>query len=447
MSGKKAPGPRGYPIVGSLPAFRRDVLGLMLESSLKFGDIVRYRLGPFVIHQLNHPEHIKYVLKDNERYDKQTFTSKMIRGITGLSLLTSDGDYWKTQRTLMQPAFAKGQMKSLVSSMVGATEEMLSRWRTAPVDSSIDISSEMMRLTYTIVERTLFGSRPGQELPEIEAAMFTILEHTYARLQNGGILPQWLPLRSNRAFHAAISALERRVDQIVAAHRETADPRDTLLARLLDARDTESGASMNDRMLRNEAITLLSAGHETTANALTWFWYLLSKHPAAADRVEAEVRQTLKEGDFNFETLERLEYTRCCLMESLRLYPPIWAIVRRAVEEDEIGGFQIRKNSRIVISTHTVHRLPGLWDDPEAFRPERFERSASATRHHYSYLPFGGGPRVCIGQHFAMIEALIIIALVIREYRLRITPGFEPLVDPGITLRSKNGLSMLRHAA
>ncbi len=443
-SRQKAPGPRGLPLIGNLIAFRRDVLGLLLESRRRFGDVVRYRLGPMLIHVVSHPDHVRQVLVTHQHhYNKDTRSSAKIRGISGEGLLTSSGESWLRQRRLMQPVFQHHRLAWFLPIMTDATAQALKCWQGhAEQGRPLDVASEMMRLTYTIVGRALFGADVTQDVEAVERAAAVVLGHTYRRLERIIDPPLWVPTPGNLRFRRALRAIDTIVYRIIGERSRSAEAPVDLLSILLAQRDEETGKGMSSEQVRNETITLLLAGHETTANALTWTWYLLSKYPEAARRVREEAVSVLGERPPTFADLPRLHWTTAVVQEAMRLYPPIWIVERHVREDDEIGGYRIPAGSTVAISPWVTHRHPDFWDNPEGFDPERFRPEQVARRHHYAYIPFGGGQRLCIGNHFAMIEAQVIVAMVSRTYRLDLVPGIpvEPL--PGITLRARRGLPM-----
>lgn len=416
-----------------------------MDSAGTFGDVVRFRLGPRIIHLLNHPDHADYVLKKNHRnFDKNTRSAAFIRRVTGDSLLTSNGACWQRQRRLLQPAFHRQNIAGFASQMTAATASMLQTWRTlASGGAPLDIASEMMRLTYTIVGRTLFSAETGPDADTIERAMQVILPHTFGRLGRALNWPEWLPTRANLKFRAALRNVDGVVYRIIDQHRRALDEGNAahdLLAMLLRVRDEESGEGLTNEQLRNETITFLLAGHETTANALTWTFWLLSQHPEAEDQLRDELATVLGGRTPTLDDLPRLAFTKMVVKEAMRLYPPIWIIERRVIDDDETGGFHLPSGSAVVISPFALHRHPAFWKHPEKFDPLRFTDGAPEA-----YIPFGTGPRFCIGNEFAMLEAHLITAMVMQSFRLRLAPGerVEPL--PGITLRIRHGLRMTLH--
>ena len=440
-----APGPPGHFLLGNLREFREDVLGLVVKSAAKYGDIVRCRLGPHIVHLLNHPDHAEYVLQRHAgNYDKQTRSSETIRSISGESLLTCNGEFWKRQRRMDQPAFHHCQIAGFAGEMTAAADRMLDRWlgQTSP-GAAIDISSEMARLTYSIVGQTLFSFDTEEDADVIERAMRVMLPHVFKRLGRIVQVPDWIPTPVNWRFRRALNEVDRVVYQIIARHREAEEkgnPENDLLAMLMRARDPESGAALGDTQLRNETITFLLAGHETTANALTWTFHLISQHPEVERLLVEEIRSVLGDRTPTLEDIPKLAYARRVIQESMRLYPPIWIIERRAIADDDIGGFHIPAGSAVVISPYSMHRHPAFWKRPEEFDPARFEERSPTA-----YIPFGAGPRFCIGNEFAMLEAMLITVMVMRKFHLRMVPGHPVEPMPDITLRSKHGMMMTLH--
>jgi cytochrome P450 len=440
-----APGPRGHWLLGNLQEFRHDVLGLMMESARTFGDVVRFRLGSQTVHLLNHPSHADYVLqKNHQNFNKNTRSAAFIKCVTGDGLLTSNGDFWQRQRRLLQPSFHRQNIAGFASQMTSATASMLETWHARALSGQpMDVSSEMMRLTYTIVGRTLFTAEVGPDADTIEKAMQVILPHTFGRLGRALNWPDWLPTPQNLRFRTALRNIDRVVYRIIEQHRRALDaghPQHDLLAMLLRVRDEETGAGFTDEQLRNETITFLLAGHETTANALTWTFYLLSQHPEIELQLRGELATVLGGRAPTLDDLPRLAFTKMVIKEAMRLYPPIWIIERRVISDDAVGGFHLPVGSSVVVSPYALHRHPAFWKNPEVFGPSRF---AGPTPE--AYIPFGTGPRFCIGNEFAMLEAQLITAMVVQSFRLRLVPGqiVEPL--PGITLRTRHGLWMTLH--
>jgi cytochrome P450 len=444
---RKAPGPPGHLLIGNLLEFRRDVLGALLEGRETYGDIVRFRLGPNVVHLVANPADIEHVLlARHENYDKQTRSSAKIRSVTGQGLLTTSGDFWLRQRRLTQPVFARERLGAFLGIMTSATAATLERWdRLARRGESLDVASEMMRLTCTIVAKALLGVDVAADLDTIETSAAVLMAHAWRRLERIVDPGVRLPTPANLRFRRALARLDAIVDRIINQRRAADRGGNDLLTMLLSRTDDETGQSMSDAELRNETITLLLAGHETTANALTWTWYLLARHDWAARRARDEIMAVLGDRLPTLDDLARLEYTTRVLRESLRLYPPIWIMERRALADDTIDGFHIPGGSSVVISPYVTHRHPSFWERPEQFDVDRFLPQRAAGRAPHAYLPFGGGQRLCIGNNFAMTEALIILAMVLSRYRLALVPGHPVEPKPGITLRAAHGLLVTLH--
>lgn len=442
---KKPPhphGPRGRLLMGSLPERRKKPLKLYMEGALNYGDVVFYKMGPMRVYQLNNPDHIKHVLADNQKnYFKGKGYDKLFP-VLGNGLLLSHGEFWHRQRRLAQPAFHRQRLAGFVETMCDSTDAMIERWKEHESSgASFDVAREMMRLTLGIVSRTLLSTDVSDAADAVGAALSRLLEE--ANIRTLSVLPwERLPLPRNSQFRKDLATLNGVVYRIIEERRKTGADAGDLLSMLMHAKDEDTGEMMNDRQLRDEVMTMFLAGHETTANLLAWTWYLLSKHPEIARRVRAEVIEVLGDRKPQFDDVPKLRYSMMVLEEALRLYPPAWVFARENHHDDVIGGYRIPAGSIIVLVPYVVHRLPNLWQNPEGFDPERFSPENAAGRHKYAYFPFGGGPRFCIGNNFALTEALVILAMVIRRYRLDLVPGqfIEP--EPLITLRPKKGVKM-----
>jgi cytochrome P450 len=445
VEGRIAPGPPGYPLVGNMLEFRHDVLKLGVDAARTYGDVVRFKLGPHVIHLINHPDHVEHVLVHNQaNYDRATRSAAQIALVCGQSLLTTSGAIWRSERRLVQPALQHRSVQAFVSVMTSATAAMLDRWSSHARDSRpLDVASELSRLTYTIVGKALFGADVSRDADLVEHALATLLDLTYARLERLINLPLWVPSPGNRRFHEARLAIDRVVYRIINERRERPEDHADLLAHLLRAVDDGGSGGMTSTQLRNETLTLLLSGHETTASALSWTLFLLATHPEIERRFRSEVAAVIGDArEPSLEDVSHLEYTGMVLNEALRLYPPIWVLERRAIAGDIIGGYHIPAGSTVVVSPFILHRHEAFWPDPSSFDPERFAAPQTAGRPPHAYLPFGAGPHQCIGAHFATLEARIILVMLAQRYRLELMP--HPPVEPkaGITLRLRHGLHM-----
>ncbi|MFN0086639.1 MAG: cytochrome P450 [Blastocatellia bacterium] len=432
--------PQGHWLLGHIGEFRRDALALLREAARSREKVLRYRLGPRAMHLVNDPEGVRRVLQENhQNYDKRTRSSSKIASVSGDSLLVSNGAFWLRQRRLMQPVFHHQRLAGFVRVMTEATTAMLDRAReTAARGEPLEMASEMMHLTFTIVGRTLFSVDVGRDADEVESAMAVVLDHTYQRLERILDPPPSVPTPRNLRFRRALGEIDRIVYRIIAERRGV--EANDVLSMLLGVRDEETGDGMTDEQLRDETITFLLAGHETTANALAWTWYLLSRHSEVERRLRDEVRDVLGDRAPGAEDLPRLQYVRQVIREAMRLYPPIWIIERRAIGPDEIHGVAIPAGSSVIVSPYALHRAPDLWTDPETFDPDRFAPGREPDR--FAYIPFGAGPRLCIGNNFALMEAQVIVAMIARRYAVRLPAGQEVAARPGITLRPRDRMMM-----
>ena len=454
MSSLPIPGPRGRTLLKDLQQMQINPLFLLYKNSQEYGDFVYYPLGLLNVFLINHSEAIQHILSLNHRnYSKDTFQYNLLSSITGKGLLTSEGEFWLRQRRLVQPAFHRNRITAFSDLITGATQSMLERWeRASHTGQPLDIDAEMMQLTLAIVGKALFGIDLTDQASELSRAALTVLDYIVHRARHPISLPPGFPTTRNREFKSALNKLDKAVITII-NHRRTSEKnggslakdREDLLDRLLEARDEQSGVGMTDRQLRDEVITLLIAGHETVASALIWTWYLLSQNPPAADRLRLELAQVVGGRVPAADDLPNLPYTRMVFEEALRLYPPAWMISRKALAEDKIDCGEthiIPANALVIISPYIIHRHPTYWESPDIFNPERFTLDKISGRPHFSFIPFGGGPRLCIGDNFARFEAQLIIASIAQRFRLELlgNPQIEP--EPLVTLRPKHGLSM-----
>ncbi|MFE8603964.1 cytochrome P450 [Archangium violaceum] len=444
----EAPGPRGHWFWGSIQERRHNPLQLFVRAHQEYGEFVRLRMGPAIsLVSVTNPELVKHVLVDHaDRYSKPSSLVRDAWPVLGNGLFTSSGDFWKRQRRLMQPAFHKERLAALAGSMVEATQQMLARWRARPSASEpLDVSAEMMHLTLGIVGRALFSTDVSGNASSVGQALGVALAETNHRILSLGLYPpDFLPTARNRAFHQALKTLDSVVFDIIARRRSGETQGDDLLATLMAAQDADTGERMTDAQLRDEAMTLFLAGHETTANALAWMWHLLAQNPDIEARARAEVQRVLGGRTPTAQDIPQLRYLTQMFEEAMRLYPPAWIMARQPVKEDELGGVRIPASPRVVVVTgpYTIHRNPRLWPDPERFDPERFSPEQTAQRPRLAYMPFGGGQRLCIGNNFALMEATLIIAEVLQHFRLRAVPGHTVEPEPLVTLRPKGGLPM-----
>jgi cytochrome P450 len=435
------PGPRKYFPGQHLLLLRRDVLGTLTRLTREYGDVARITVGPQDLVVVSHPELIRQVLiTDARRYAKGRGLERTKR-LLGTGLLTSEGDFHLRQRRLAQPAFHKERITGYADIMRDRTEHATSGWRDG---EEIDVSNSMMRLTLEIAGATLFGADLAAETEEIGAALTEAFEmFRYSTLPYTELLDSFDFLPMNRRFAAARGRLDRTIYRIIAERRASRVDREDLLSMLLNARDTEGdGSAMTDLQLRDEALTILLAGHETTANALSWTFYLLAQHPKVEARLHAELDAEVGEREVTAAGTARLSYTRAVLAESMRLYPPAWTLGRKPLEDVAIGGFRVRRHSLVLMSQWVVHRDERWWPNPTHFDPDRWLFDVQTARPKLAYFPFGAGTRVCIGEAFAWMEGVIVFATIAQRWRLRLVPGRPISPLPLVTLRPRPGIRM-----
>jgi cytochrome P450 len=440
---KRPPGPRENRLLGSARIIQRDSLGFSMSMFQHYGNVAAIRFLVWPTYMIFHPQDIKHVLQENHRnYNKDTYLIHFLRPLLGQGLFSNDGQSWLHQRRLMQPAFHRKQLATFGTLMTGATVSMLERWQHAAEDNqTLDVSEEMMRLTLRVVGQALFSIDLSDESDTVSQA-FTALLTPFTDYIFNPVPPLGFPTPRNRRIQQHIRTLDRVVQEIITEHRQLGASKDDLLSTLLAARDEETGEQMNDRQLRDEVMTLLLAGHETTSNALSWACYLLSQHPGVESHLHAELEQVLGGRIPNVEDLPRLTYTRMVLEETLRLYPPVVGFNRKALADDEVGGYFVPAGTLIWFTPYMTHRHPDFWENPDMFDPERFSPERSAGRPHFAHFPFGGGPRLCIGNHFAMMEAQLVLATIAQRYRLHLVPDHHVEPQALLTIRPRNGLPM-----
>lgn len=404
----------------------------------EYGDVVGLRIFNFRILLINHPDHIEDVLVNHPRKFIKGRVLQANKRVFGRGLLTSEGDFWLRQRRLAQPAFHRARIAGYASTMVEYTERMLQEWQDG---EERDIHKEMMRLTLQIVGKTLFDADVERDAQDIGKSMELLLE-LGADFRRTLFIPQWLPTPTNIRLERAIRQIERVLYRMIAEKRSSGRDAGDLLSMLLAAQD-EDGSRMTDKQLRDEAITLFLAGHETSANTLSWTWWLLAQSLAVETKLHAELRMVLAGRAPSLEDLPKLVYTNHIITESMRLYPPAWGTARTAVEDHEIAGYAVPKGSGVSFAQWTVHRDARWYDAPEEFRPERWEGDLLKRIPRFAYFPFGGGPRQCIGNTFALMETALILATIAQQYRFRLVEGHQVVPLASITLRPRHGIRVV----
>jgi cytochrome P450 len=438
----EAPGPKAFWPGRNMYFFSRDPLNFLARMAREYGDVVRFRAGPQRVFLLNHPDYVRDILvTHHERFIKGRALQRAKR-LLGEGLLTSEGDFHRRQRRLAQPAFHRQRVSSYGSVMAEFAAKTSARWRDG---ETLDVSDEMMRLTLAVVGKTLFDADVESDADDVGASLTEVMGlFGYLMLPFSELLEK-LPLPPQRRFERARAKLDAVIYRIIEERRRGGADRGDLLSMLLFAVDEEGDRTgMTNEQLRDEVMTLFLAGHETTANLLTWAWHLLAQNPEVEARLHAELDAVL-EGERlpTAEDVPALRYTEMVVAETMRLYPPAWAIGRLSIVDHEVAGYHIPKGSLVLVSPFLMHRDARFFPDPETFDPERFTPEAKDARPQFAYFPFGGGVRRCIGEGFAWMEATLMLATLARRWRLRPAPGHIVEIQPRITLRpGKGGVPM-----
>jgi cytochrome P450 len=402
--------------------------------------MVDLRLGPMSVRVLNHPDLVEEVLVTKARHFIKHGPLRQAKPSLGNGLLTSEGDFWRQQRKLAQPAFHRDRVAAYAATMVAATERMLAGWADGQVR---DVQDDMMRLTLEIVAKCLFDADVAHDAADASAAMETLIRSFNARVERWIRLPMAIPTPSNLRFRRAMGRLDRIVFAITAERRASGADRGDLLSMLLHAQDEDDGRRMTDRQLRDEAMTLFMAGHETTANTLAWAWMLLSQNPEAETTLHAELDAVLAGRSPTLADLPRLVFADRVITEALRVFPTVWLLGREAIEPCTIGGEKVPVGLTLWMSQWVIHRDGRFFDDPESFRPDRWSDGLARRIHRYAYFPFGGGPRICIGNSFAQMEAVLLLATIAQRYQVRLVPGTAVRPFPTMTLRPDGGVHVV----
>jgi cytochrome P450 len=422
---------------------RRDSLGFLLEGALRFGGVFRFRVGPRLFHLVSDPDLVKQVLQDRHRQYPRSWVYERTKVVIGESLVSTDGPPWQRRRQMIQPGFHHRRIAALADLMTAEAEAMVRRWRArGDADAPFDVAAEMNRLTLDIAGRALFGKGLGNEAAAIRIAVAESGKFLERRLGSLVPLPIALPSPAHRRFRAAHSIIDAIAARLIAERRSARGETGDVLALLLDARDEETGEGLTDREIRDQVLTFMVAGSETTAVALSWTWYLLDRHPDADRRLRAEFDEVLGGRTPTAEDVPRLRYTRMAIEEALRLYPPVPGVARDARADDVLGGYDIPARSTVVLSPYVTHRLPEHWESPEVYDPDRFAPERAAARPQFAFFPFLGGPHQCIGKEFAMLEAILVVATIAQAFRLRLAPGATVEPEASLALRPRYGIPM-----
>jgi cytochrome P450 len=434
-------GPKGSFLLGNLTQFGEDPLGFLEMCTQQHGDLVPLRFLNRAVYVVNLPEHIEFVLASNSRNFRKTlgYRSPFMRRLFGQGLLTSEGEFWMRQRRLAQPAFHRDRIASYADIIVAFTNRMTAGWKAG---ETRDIHLDMMRLTTEVVTKTLFNSDVPREINELGEASAVVMEGFTKQWRWYRVLFNLLPGSWTRSrYEQVMVRLDRFIYGLIAERRASGRDEGDLLSILLRARD-EDGSQMTDQQLRDELTTLMVAGLDTTALALSWAFYLLSQNPEVQQRLEQEVDSVLGNREANFVDLQRLPYTEMVIKETMRIYPSAWVVGREAIHDFELSGHRIKAGTSLLMSQWLKHRDSRYFPNPLKFRPERWAADETRNLPKFAYFPFGGGPRICIGSSFAMMEAVLALATITQHFRLTAQPNYVVKPWAAITLQPKGGVSL-----
>ncbi|NUR26664.1 MAG: cytochrome P450 [Catenulispora sp.] len=439
---RRPPGPSRASAFGLLPKMMRNRLEVMAWAVAEYGDAVRVPLGPKTLYLFNHPDHARHVLADNtENYTKGIGLTHA-RRVIGDGLLTSEGELWRKQRKVIQPVFQAKRLARQVDAIALEAEALVDRLRERAGRGPVDMREEMTGLTLGVLGRTLIDADLGA-YEAMGEAFETVQDQAMFEMMSLGAVPLWLPLPRTLRFKKAKQYLQEVTDSLAEDRKRRTDGSgDDIVSRLIESVKEEADPQVGRERMRDELVTLLLAGHETTASTLSWALHLLDRHPEVREKVHQEAVEVFSRGPLDSAALHGFTYTSMVLEEVMRMYPPVWLLTRIAREADEIGGFSVPAGADVIISPYLLHHNANWWPDPERFDPERFATAARAGRERYSYIPFGAGPRFCVGNNLGMMEATIVLAALCRDLRLTSVPGERVEGEPMLTLRVRGGLPM-----
>ena len=405
----------------------------------RYGDFMRWR-GLYDLYIVNHPEYIRAVLsQSHEHFSKRTIDYRVLAQVMGNGLVTNDGAHWVSQRRLIQPVFSARNVNAFDETINALTSSLMDRWDSQVGDGVIWIDREMSELTFRIVGATLFGSDIERHARDV-AGILDIVNLNAQEPRALMTLFPWIPTPYNVKWKRAVKRLDSIVYGMIAARRRAGTGGGDILDRLIDARDEEKGEGMDETQIRDEVVTLVMAGHETSAVALAWTLYLLATHPEVEARLNDELASHLGGAPATASDLPHIPYLKRVVQESMRIYPPVWAFARRSERAVEFDGYELPANAYVGVVVYALHRNPEYWPDPERFEPDRFEPTRSQGRHSYSYLPFAAGPRTCIGAGMAMLEVQLILAQVVQRFEVRVVPDHPIETSAKVTLKPRHGL-------
>lgn len=418
----------------------KDPLGFFVRERARHGDLVTFSMGKRPLVLLSHPDHARHVLVDNaSNYAKSPEARRNRR--FGRGLFPSDGEHWRRQRRMAQPAFSRERLAALVDTLVDSTRSMLARWEEhARTGEPIELSREMSRITLSQMGRAVLTEDMNETRPRVRDGIRFIMTHDDRDRSLWDLVR--IPRPSWKRYAQAIAALDEMIYEVIAQRHQSPGAPDDMLSLLMAARDVETGEGMNDELLRDEVMNLFVGGHEATATALAWTWYQIRRHPQVEQRMRQEIAEVLGEREPGVRDLPNLRYTTQVFQESMRLLPPAWLVGRVAMGADRIGGWDIPPGATVGICTYLLHRHPDFWEDVETFDPERFDPERVAKRHRHAYMPFGAGQRLCIGNHLAQMQATVVLAMGLRRFRMEMQDTPALVLKAGLTLRARHGIQV-----
>jgi cytochrome P450 len=441
MKNSKPTGSKGLPIIGNLREFAgTNRLHHLKEWKETYGDRIHIKLLGRDAYILTNPDDVYHVLVRNaKKVHKSPLLKRGLTSVLGTGLLLSEDDFHKRQRHLVQPAFHMQRIANYADAIVDYGELMVQSWHD---NQQVDMHEAMMTVTMKIIAKVLFDTDVSKDAHDLEQAITVGIEAVMNKITHVVTIPDWIPTPANRRAMAAFKLLDQKIDDIINSRRQTMEDKGDLLSMLLLSED-DNGESMTDSQVRDEAMTLFLAGHETTAIALTWTLYLLSQHPDILQKLQQEVDTVLGNRRATLDDLKQLTYTNMVVKESMRFYPPAWITTRIVMEPIVFDTFTAEIGNLLVLSPYLTHHDPALWENPSTFNPQRFTKEAEKEHHKFAYFPFGGGPRVCIGNHFAMMEIQLLLVTILQQYTADLAPNADIQPEPVLTLRPLNGMPMI----
>ena len=437
------PGDRHW-LFGHGMILKNDAIGTVKSLISKQGNIFSLAVPFNKVVIASNPEHARYVLQDNSKNYRKSLAYDLLKALLGMGLLTSEGDFWKQQRKLAQPAFHKRKLDEWTEMMIERSEHTAEKIRKHAESGEVfDVLPMMTALTLDIISKAIFSTGVEDKAKMVGDQITLLNEYTIQKLHQPFRLPDSFPTPFNLRQRKALAKLDELVYHIIDERRAEGVSKDDLLSMLIDAKDEETGEGMSNQQLRDEVMTIFLAGNETSSNALTWTIYLLSQHPEVEKKMMDEIDSKLNSGmELNFKTVGEFHYVKQVIEESMRVYPPVWTIGRRNLEDDELSGYLIEKGTNVLIPIIYLHHSERFWEEPDKFKPERFAPELRNNIDRFVYFPFGGGPRLCIGNNFAMLEMEIILITLYKEFKFRVKEGFVAEPEPLVTLRPKHGMMM-----